>query len=883
MYGYPLWARTQRSQGSAAGGRQIDGSIYPSDYSPDGWLVLEAERLPPEATTAKSEWSGTSGAAILCEGLVIAVQSQHQNPNRPASLEASHLWKVYADEQWRHLLETHGISPSPALVQLPSSDQSRTTSTPPNNTPRKGSRNFIGREKELQQLNILLQQSEQVALVGMGGIGKTELALQYVRENQEKVYSGGVCWLEGRDRDIVTQVLTFAGVYLDLHPSEELSPDARIAYCWSKWPTFTNTESGDTDSVIVVIDDVTDYDSISPYLPNLPRFKLLFTTRLKHLATTVTPLNIDLLAKSNSLTLLKQLAGNDRVEADIEQANFLCQWLGYLPLALELVGLYLARKPSLTLAQLQVRLEEQELSARALTKSQPGMTTSLGVASAFELSWKDLETEIARRLAYSTSLFGISPIPWELIEPCFANIDPEDLEDIRDECLLNLHFLHHRGGDTYQLHQLVKGFLKSKSDEIDKSNRIKQSVSNNLALRSQEIPEDVTQEELYKFASIVPHIEEASQNLSNFINEAHFTHLFQGIGRYYEGQGLLDSAKKVYEFCVIKSQNRFGHNNFNTLKGNYELAAILYSQAKYDEAEILQNKILSNSVFTSKTISNPKQILFADTLNGLGLTLAAKGKYAEAMSFYNQSLAIRTELLGEKHLDVSDSFNNIALLHSKEGNYKNAETLLKKALNIRKEVLKEGHPRIASSLNNLASCYYEQNRIEEARELYSQALIVYRNLHKSKHRDIAKALNNLAQTYSNQGEHTQAEPLFLEALEIQKCVLGETHSDIAFSLNNIAALYEDLGRTQEAESFYREALKIRLEVLGKNHVNVAITMNNLAKLYQNNQRCLEAKPLYTEAVEILKANLRDDHPVLIRVKENLESVHKSLNKAEENL
>jgi hypothetical protein len=118
MYGYPLWAQTRREQGSVAGGRQIEGTIYLSDFSSDGLLVLEAERLPPEATTATSEWAGASGAAIVCDGLVIAVQSQHQNPSRPASLEASPVWIVYADEQWQKLLEKHGIHPDLEIARV---------------------------------------------------------------------------------------------------------------------------------------------------------------------------------------------------------------------------------------------------------------------------------------------------------------------------------------------------------------------------------------------------------------------------------------------------------------------------------------------------------------------------------------------------------------------------------------------------------------------------------------------------------------------------------------------------------------------------------------------------------------------------------------------
>lgn len=129
MYGYPLWARTQREKGSAAGGRQIEGIIYLSDRSPDGLLVLEAERLPPEATSDESEWPGVSGASIVCDGLVVAVQSRHQNPDRPASLEAAPLWAVSADKQWRQLLEKHGISPNLQTARLLTIDEQLFSST----------------------------------------------------------------------------------------------------------------------------------------------------------------------------------------------------------------------------------------------------------------------------------------------------------------------------------------------------------------------------------------------------------------------------------------------------------------------------------------------------------------------------------------------------------------------------------------------------------------------------------------------------------------------------------------------------------------------------------------------------------------------------------
>ncbi|MCU0551479.1 MAG: tetratricopeptide repeat protein [Leptolyngbya sp. Prado105] len=119
MYGYPRWGRTLRETGTAAGGRQIDGLIYLADTSPDGLLVLEPQRLPPEgATSSHSEWEGASGAAIVCNGLVVGVLSQHQNPNRPASLEAVALEQLPDDEAWRELLQQNGISSDLQAVQL---------------------------------------------------------------------------------------------------------------------------------------------------------------------------------------------------------------------------------------------------------------------------------------------------------------------------------------------------------------------------------------------------------------------------------------------------------------------------------------------------------------------------------------------------------------------------------------------------------------------------------------------------------------------------------------------------------------------------------------------------------------------------------------------
>ena len=118
MYGWPKWGQTIQDGYPVAGGRQIEGCIYLADTALNGLLVLEPERLPDEVSFQQSEWQGASGAIIICGGLVVAVQSQHQNPRRAASLAAEPLSKIYGMSQWCTLLQQDGISPEPETVSL---------------------------------------------------------------------------------------------------------------------------------------------------------------------------------------------------------------------------------------------------------------------------------------------------------------------------------------------------------------------------------------------------------------------------------------------------------------------------------------------------------------------------------------------------------------------------------------------------------------------------------------------------------------------------------------------------------------------------------------------------------------------------------------------
>ena len=288
----------------------------------------------------------------------------------------------------------------------------------------------MGRAEAFKALDRQLKQRNQptaiTSVFGMGGVGKTELAIRYAR-SRLSTYSGGVCLAKVRGADLASQILTFAQVHFGLVPPETLhDAPTRLDYCWTHWPG--------QGRVLVVVDDLTAWDVLEPCLPRAKRFTILITTRKTFAGVQSVPL--DVLAPADAFALLKSLAGVKRCEEHRIEAEGLCEWLGYLPLALELVGRYLARKPDVLPKEMRSRLEGKGLTHRATQREEGRMTAERGVRAALDLSWEEL-SQPARELGCLLSLFALAPIPWETVQRCFPSTDAEELEDLRDSGLLN--------------------------------------------------------------------------------------------------------------------------------------------------------------------------------------------------------------------------------------------------------------------------------------------------------------------------------------------------------------------------------------------------------------------------------------------------------------
>lgn len=728
--------------------------------------------------------------------------------------------------------------------------------------PRSGAVNFIGREDKLSELHKHLEKEGKcsiASITGMAGVGKTELAIQYANNNESQ-YQGGQIWLDAR-QDLILEISNSCIKIFGVEPPKDLDPKEKASFFWSKF-------RGELP-VLIIVDNLKDYREVTSYLPcNNSRFKLIIILS-EQLGISVPKVTLDILIPEKSLELFKSLSKRDMSHEDEYIGKQICEWLGHLPLAIELVGRYLYRRNNESLRSLKERLEDEGIQANPISIVEQDMTNPIAVNKAFELIWEPFSKE-EKEVAYTMSLFAQDPIPWELIPLSFPKSNKYKLEDIREDVLIHSYFLADRGNNTFQYHQLIRKFLNEIGlKNVDNPDSYKKAAANTLGIISKSIPESINKNLSLELAVKIPHIIEATKNLTSFIDEEYFIPLYTGLGRFFEEKGLYKQAEYYYSDCQRISENRFGKKSVYTAKAIFRISVVYYQQGQYEKSEKLLKDLLANA-----NSINLDELLHADILNGLALLLKEKGNFKEAELQYKKSLKIREMKYGKRHPEVSDILNNLALLYD-EGYEKSeeAESLFLEALDIRKEYYGESHIRVANVLNSLGTCYFYQEKYLLAKKRFKQALSIYRELYGSdEHRDIAVSINNLAQVYAKEEDYEKAKQALLNVREVQEKILGLEHKETMITINNLAAACEDSGDKEQAEILYKKVLRLREKVVGRNHIDYAISLNNLGKFYQLNQEASKAKPLYLEALEILEKKIGQEHSLYRQIKENFDAL-----------
>jgi tetratricopeptide (TPR) repeat protein len=383
------------------------------------------------------------------------------------------------------------------------------------------------------------------------------------------------------------------------------------------------------------------------------------------------------LLPSAAVALLASIIGEERVARETSATEKLCEELGYLPLALELVGYYLDGEDyqSLSLSAMLDKLKEKVKHPSLSPEEVPmSMKATRGVQAAFDLSWDELTPE-AKYLACVLGAFAEAAIHWDFVRGIYQILQGESFseDNLKDKWLKSLRKLHlvlTVETDIYDLHPLIRDYLAEQFKKYPQHSEINQAFCD-LSVRIA-VEQSTT---LAVFNLIEPHL------------------------------------KKMIDWCEGNEDPQFAFSL-------HQLARLYNSQGKYNEAEPLYRRSLS---IREKQLGEDHPNV-AESLNNLAELYHSQGKYNGAEPLFLRSLSILESQLGENHPDIAIRLNNLALLYYSQGKYNEAEPLLLRSLSIWESQLGENHPNVAASLNNLAGLYDSQGKYEEAEPLYRRSL-----------------------------------------------------------------------------------------------------------------------------------------------------------------
>ncbi|PSB22813.1 hypothetical protein C7B76_02550 [filamentous cyanobacterium CCP2] len=731
---------------------------------------------------------------------------------------------------------------------------------------------FFGREQDIEKLRHLFENRDRLtiaSITGMGGVGKTELAIQYARRHFQHLghNSGGVCWIDAREENVGIQLVRFAETSLNIKPQESWDLKTQLHFCWQNWGV------GDW---LFVIDDVGHYkEQVKPYLPpDSFGFKVLLTTR-EGIGRPVKELPIRELQPEAANELLKSFINLERIEQELGLIEEICEWMGYLPLGLELVGRYLSLDPGLPLKEVLCSLRQKGLGYKPLVNvDNYAITAERGVAAAFELSWERLDKN-AQVLGCLLSLFSPTDIPWSLVrfvykESNFTENDflEQDFYENSKVDLIRYSLLRHTGqqkyyleglhqvesnseiqfssvGDSlYSLHQLIWRFFQKKQDKV-LSDDLKRNFVNSILTIAKHLPSRSEIQYQKALSPIFPHVLKLSQDqkLEILMNNENKATLSQSISNFYLNQNLYNEAEAWQSKNLSILLDLHEETHPDVIKSLNNLAFLYFERGEYSKAEELYSKNLELLELLAdqgeiKQLENLEALMYS--LSNLGMIYYQKGILDKAEEKYIQAFELSQKIFKDKHLQIALIVNNLAMVYHDKNFFYEAETLYLKSLEIRKELLGEYHSDVATSFNNLADLYSAKRQFNKAEPLYLQSLHLYKNCLGNKHPRVAGTLSNLGYMYQLQKRYEEAEVFLLEAIEIEKLIYGDTHLNVAISLGNLAIVYYQQRKFQDAEPLIKQALKINQIRLGNSHPRTvdcreslerirAVTMNKLGR------------------------------------------------------
>ncbi|KAJ7467942.1 hypothetical protein FB451DRAFT_386008 [Mycena latifolia] len=349
------------------------------------------------------------------------------------------------------------------------------------------------------------------------------------------------------------------------------------------------------------------------------------------------------------------------------------------------------------------------------------------------------------------------------------------------------------------------------------------------------------------------------------------------LGGTYKKLGQFKLAEQLLILVVEKRRKHLGEDHPDTLVAMVDLAWTYMSLGQLEEAAELQTVV----------VDNWRQILGDDhpstliAMNDLAWTKVMLGQYKAAEEIQIVVLDRRRKISGDDHLETLTVMNNLGQTYCRLGQLQKAEQLQTVILEKEKKILGDDNPSTLISMSNLALILRDLGHFKKAAELQVVVLEKSQNILGDDHPHTLFAMNNLGVTYHNLGNSKAAVELQIAVLEKSKKILPDNHPHTLGAMSNLACTYHTLCMDKEAEKLQTVVLERRRKVLSNDHPDTMCTMNHLAVIYHTMSRLDEAEELQIATLEKRRNILGEDHPATMLSTNNLAMVYQALGRFKE--
>lgn len=751
-------------------------------------------------------------------------------PGATSAFSAADLTNIAAEEAERRLLVRLGL-PTDPLPEGTSPGPRFPADIPQvwGGVPRRNIR-FTGREQLLTDTYRALQESGPgagvVALHGMSGVGKTQLAAEYVYRFGSEY--DVVWWVPADRRALYRQKLAELAPELGLSTGAEYGERLRAVR--------DSLRRGDPHAHwLLILDGADEPDQIWDLVPTGPGHVLITSRNPEWSEHNSNLVEVPVYRRDESVAFIRRRAPR----LNPAEADQLAEALEDLPLLLD---------------QTAGWLNDSDLSVEEYIELLEGgidqdvVKVSADFPLAFQTAWSILLNKLRDTVPESVDLlrlcsfFAPGSIPVRLLREMPPGDLPEQVSGLMSDPLLWNKAInqlrqysvvrlesHESGidaassGESIYMHRMVHQIIGHDMTEENRQEFIG-VVRRALAAADPGRPTDTRLWPAY--AEITPHLKWADVLKSD---DPAVQTLVLNCLRYMYLSGEYRAGIKLGERAMAAWRELFGEDHPRIWDLGYHYANLLRAVGDYAATEVIERAAVEHL----RAERGPQDLEHLRAAGGLAADLRGLGRYDEALEISQWLLAGYHELLGDQDSRTLNAQNNLAVTMRLLGRYQEALELDGRTLDARRQLLRQRHAWTLVSEISYSTDLRLLGRYNEAFSLQNQSAQVHRRVLGPDNPQTLRAEFNLALCHYRNGERAKAAPLFTRVLERGERVLGENDPLTRLFASGQSCFAREHGNIDQARAISEKVVNGYADMLGEDHPYSAGTRSNHALILRN--------------------------------------------------